>query len=560
MTTRNRLLNSVAAVLWLGLLCPGQSVFASEQLLWSDEFNAGTLPDSAVWSYDIGANGWGNNELQEYTADPANARVENGKLIISVQPQVNGRASFSSARIRTQDKLTFKYGTIEARIRIPDLADGLWPAFWTIGNNFNEVGWPACGELDIMEMGHSAALSEGVANRRVGSAAHWENGGTYALHSQSLDATADLDGDFHVFRMEWTPEGITTYVDDKKIWAMDTDCSDCSEFHEPHFVILNLAVGGNYPGIYHSAGITAPLPAEMSVDYVRIYDNGFTELGGTAVENEVPVINAGHSGAWFYPSTSGQGQFIDIEPQSRFMFLSWFTYTGAEGENPEEQKWYTAQGNYLDDTAILDLYETLGGRFDDPQTVSTSRVGEATLTFTDCKEGTLFYRFDEEERSGSFPVQRVIPGSDNLCAGLHEPAVETIDINPGMDGAWYEPDTNGQGFFVDVHTDDQGEKFIFVSWFTYGDKTASGQRWLTAQGNFEGSAAEIDIYETTGGIFDDPEAVYTIKVGTMNIDFADCETAELVYILDAEGLSGSTNLIRVVPDSQALCEEVAGLD
>ena len=137
---------------------------------------------------------------------------------------------------------------------------------------------------------------------------------------------------------------------------------------------------------------------------------------------------------------------------------------------------------------------------------------------------------------------------------------QTVDINPGMDGAWYEPDTAGQGFFMDVHMDNEGEKFIFVSWFTYGDKTASGQRWLTAQGNFEGSAAEIDIFETTGGSFDDPEAVDTVKVGTMNIDLVDCETAELIYVLDAEGLSGSANLIRVVPGSQALCEDVAGLD
>ena len=124
------------------------SSMAFGQVLWSEEFNTGTSPDSTVWSYDLGASGWGNAELQEYTSASENVHIENGNLVITAQKSENG---FTSARIRTEDKLTFKYGTIEARIKIPDLADGLWPAFWTLGNNFKQVGWPFCGELDIME-------------------------------------------------------------------------------------------------------------------------------------------------------------------------------------------------------------------------------------------------------------------------------------------------------------------------------------------------------------------------------------------------------------------------
>jgi beta-glucanase (GH16 family) len=213
-------------------------------------------------------------------------------MLVITAREILGEGSakrFSSARIRTQDKITFKYGTVEARIRVPDLADGLWPAFWLLGNNFSEVGWPACGEIDIMEMGSGDSIADGTVNRRVGSAAHWRNGDSWASHPMFLDADSDLPGDFHVFRMDWTPEAITTYLDGQQIWTLDIrpdHCSDCSEFHQPHFLILNLAVGGRYTGLLTEGDITAALPAEMSVDYVRIIDNGFTELGGSGVPRD----------------------------------------------------------------------------------------------------------------------------------------------------------------------------------------------------------------------------------------------------------------------------------
>ncbi len=190
----------------------------------------------------------------------------------------------------------------------------------------------------------------------------------------------------------------------------------------------------------------------------------------------------------------------------------------------------------------------------------SNKVGEAVLTFTDCSSGVMFYRFENDGRDGSFPLERVIPGSGNLCDVLRDPAVEAETINRGMDGAWFDPDTSGQGFFIDVHTDSDENRFIFVSWFTYGDNTGSGQRWLTAQGNFEGSIAEIDIYESTGGSFDAADKVETIKVGTMDINFADCEAAVLSYTLDAEGRSGDIAITRVVPGAGALCKNLAGLN
>ncbi|RPH97560.1 MAG: hypothetical protein EHM68_07905 [Lysobacterales bacterium] len=290
-------------------------------------------------------------------------------------------------------------------------------------------------------------------------------------------------------------------------------------------------------------------------------DRSATDWTTTAVvwplfEQPTFRINAGIGGAWYDPATSGQGQFIDVEPFSRFMFVSWFTYTDATAAHPGQQHWFTAQGHFEDDVAELTVYETLGGRFDDPQAVSTVPVGEATLRFIDCGLGEMTYEIEAWDLQGSFALQRVIPDSQGSCEQIAGSATRAVDINAGMDGAWYEPDTGGQGFFIDAHPDPQGGNFIFVSWFTFGDQTASGQRWLTAQGNFTGATATIDVSETTGGFFDAPGAVVNTKVGTMTIDFTDCSHAILSYSLTDDGVEGSIDISRVVPGTEKLCEEL----
>jgi len=269
-------------------------------------------------------------------------------------------------------------------------------------------------------------------------------------------------------------------------------------------------------------------------------------------------INPGHSGAWFNTDTSGQGQFIDVEPGEQYMFISWFTYTDANSADPFEQRWLTAQGKYSGNLAELILYETLGGKFDDPQAVDTVPVGVVTLSFFDCEQGQMSYSFDDEDLQGVFPMTRVIPGSGNVCEQQSGNNTQAVDINAGMDGAWFDTNTPGQGFFIDADTDPVAGNFIFVSWFTYGEDTASGQRWLTAQGGFEGSAAEIDVFETTGGSFDDPLTPETIKVGTMSLDFTDCNNAQLIYLLTADNVEGDIAITRVVPGGQALCDEFSG--
>jgi hypothetical protein len=274
-------------------------------------------------------------------------------------------------------------------------------------------------------------------------------------------------------------------------------------------------------------------------------------------------INAGHSGAWYNPVTSGQGQLIDVIPADQYMFLAWFTFTDAASNTPFEQHWYTAQGNYDGNQAELILYETLGGRFDDPQEVAINPVGEVAVSFSNCEQGQMVYSIDTDGRQGTIPLQRLIPGSGDVCedqSGKAAITTEAVDINAGMDGAWVNNDTLGQGFLIDAHPNPDGGNFIFVAWFTYGDDTASGQRWLTAQGDFTGSTAAIDVYETTGGRFDDAQAVNVDPVGTMNLDFTDCSNAQLSYSLTDEDLAGDMELSRLIPGGQALCEELAGAD
>jgi len=267
-----------------------QFVFASSNTpIWSDEFDSGSL-DASLWSYDLGGGGWGNQELQVYTDGESNVNVDGGFLKISALRSDDG--GFTSGRIKTESKVSFKYGTVEASIKVPDVEEGLWPAFWTMGANFGSVGWPASGEIDIMEIGQGLAIDEGVVNQRVISGAHWEHEGETAAYALWKDAPHPLNGCFHTYKLDWTPTRMATYVDGSLVWEMDlteSSCLDCEEFHKPHFLLLNLAVGGLFtsPGCDASSGgcsggartdVSAPIPATMFVDWVRIYDNGYTEI------------------------------------------------------------------------------------------------------------------------------------------------------------------------------------------------------------------------------------------------------------------------------------------
>ncbi|MAN01519.1 MAG: hypothetical protein CMI36_02730 [Owenweeksia sp.] len=256
----------------------------AQTLLWSDEFNGSEL-DRNTWTFDVGNSGFGNGELQAYTDDPANVRVENGNLVITAIRDGN---SFTSARLKSIGRLDFKYGRAEIRVKLPDVANGLWPAFWLMGNRYGADGWPYCGEIDIMEVGFKSAIDAGTVNHTSLSAAHWwHETGTWgpwlqADYAQETTVSSNFYNGYHTFGIDWTPTEIKMYVDDptNPHFIMDITAAELSELKDnPAFFLLNLAVGGiNFVEITDPAQITAPFPAEMLVDYVRIYDNGFATV------------------------------------------------------------------------------------------------------------------------------------------------------------------------------------------------------------------------------------------------------------------------------------------
>jgi hypothetical protein len=174
----------------------------------------------------------------------------------------------------------------------------------------------------------------------------------------------------------------------------------------------------------------------------------------------------------------------------------------------------------------------------------------------------MTYNIEDENLQGEFPITRAIPGSEETCDQLAagSNSTQAVDINAGMDGAWFDPQTSGQGFLIDSDPNGVNGNFMFVAWFTYGDDTASGQRWFTAQGGFSGSVAELVLYETTDGSFDDPRPTNLERAGTMDIDFTDCSNAQLVYSVTDENLAGEIAIQRAVPGAEALCEEISGPD
>jgi len=264
----------------LGLSLTSASVFAQAAPLWSDEFNGDRL-DKSIWTFNTGGTGNGNNELQYYTADSSNAYVENGSLILQAKREKFNDKEFTSARLLTQGRLSFKYGTLEARIKLPQAGNGLWPAFWMLGSSIGIDGWPKSGETDILEAGAIAFQNAGTANKAISGALHWweETGaGSQADSFAVTQLPTNFYDDYHLYKLDWTPTTITISVDNTPYFTMDISGANKSEFREPGFILLNLAVGGSYVGISDPNLITAPLPGKMYVDYVRLYKNANTEL------------------------------------------------------------------------------------------------------------------------------------------------------------------------------------------------------------------------------------------------------------------------------------------
>ena len=238
----------------------------AKEYLWNDEFDGETI-DTSKWGFEIGtgASGWGNNEWEYYTSRKENAYIKDGVLHIRAQKEDYEGQKYTSARMLTKGKFAFKYGTVEARIALP-VGKGIWPAFWMLGDNFDKVGWPACGEIDIIEAVNSENIVYGTN--------HWANGSEYATYGNNTgnyrDQKHEMDiTQFHTYKFTWDEKYIRMFVDDFMYHEIliEGNKGDTEEFHKPFFFLLNVAVAGNWPGFEVD---DTQFPNEMLVDYIRV--------------------------------------------------------------------------------------------------------------------------------------------------------------------------------------------------------------------------------------------------------------------------------------------------
>ncbi|MCP4142223.1 MAG: family 16 glycosylhydrolase [Chloroflexi bacterium] len=235
------------------------------ELVWSDEFNGVTIK-FANWTYDTGAGGWGNNELQNYTDREENARIEDGMLVIEAREEEYKASDYTSARIKTQELQSWTYGRVEARMKLP-AGKGVWSAFWMLGEDIATSSWPDCGEIDIME-------NIGDPKTVYGTVHGPGYSGGDGVGSSYYSSDTSFAEEFHTYAVEWQPGEISWFVDDVLYNTIsDADVSGAWVYDHDFFIIFNLAVGGLWPGYPDE---TTVFPQQLLVDYVRVYRN--TEL------------------------------------------------------------------------------------------------------------------------------------------------------------------------------------------------------------------------------------------------------------------------------------------
>ena len=341
----------------------------SSRLVWSDEFNGSSL-DTSKWGYEIGTgySGWGNNELQYYTNRTDNAYLSGGALHIRAKRESYGGRNYTSTRINTNGKFTFTYGYVEARIALPS-CQGIWPAFWMLGANIGNVGWPACGEIDIME-----AIN--AENRTYGTC-HWNCNG----HADYGKSTGYFDiTQYHTYGMQWDNQYIRMFVDGNKFYEIyiGNNTGDTEEFHRPFYLLLNVAVGGNWPGFAINDGA---FPQEMKVDYVRVYQENpsYSSSSSNNVDNNTGSSSSGNSG-----SSSGNSGGSSTSASGMGM-----NYAGSNSATA-----------YINDSSWTDIHYSVNGG--GQQNVRMTQSGsKATYTINGLNSGdTVKYWFTYCNTSG----------------------------------------------------------------------------------------------------------------------------------------------------------------
>ena len=337
--------------LYLFLFIPFFLSSQDYKLMWEDNFDNPVLNETQHWTVEVNGDGGGNNEMQYYRRE--NISIEQHPsgvncLVISAKKESFGGKLATSGRLVTRGNVSVKYGKIEARIKLPSTANGLWPAFWMMGEDYPTVGWPRCGETDILEMGNVNGISRGTQDKYFNGACHWGENWTY--YAKDNTATYSLQDDFHLFTLIWDESNIKMYLDQDKypnnapyfemsIAGQRVPGQVSNYFHKPFGILFNLAVGGNFTGITGNANISKitalPVdgtPVKMYVDYVRIYQKGiageefngpsnivdtqiptsFTATKGAVTPNSVELLLNGidNSGSVYYQVTYGTSSVL----------------------------------------------------------------------------------------------------------------------------------------------------------------------------------------------------------------------------------------------------------
>jgi beta-glucanase (GH16 family) len=376
-------------------------------LVWSDEFNGSGI-NTSNWVFDTGtgSGGWGNNELEYYTNRPENARIENGNLLIEARKEAYGGMGYTSARMKTKGLRQFTYGKIEARMKLPK-GQGIWPAFWMLGSNIDQVGWPKCGELDIMENVNNGSNIYGTI--------HWDKSGHqyYTGQSSTIDVTQ-----YHVYSVEWDASSIKWFVDGVKYWEANITINDTEEFHRPFFILLNLAVGGQWPG---SPDGTTEFPAKMYVDYVRVY-----QKGGTTPSTQVatPTFNLASG-------TYDSAQNVSISTATPGATIRYTTNGSEPNENSIQ---YTTPINVASTKTIKAKAFKVG--------LASSLTAVATYTIkssggTGNLPSTTWYLFNQKVAGVNTISENIQTGKSSVSGWQPIKAISTTQ------NVWTTPVTNG---------------------------------------------------------------------------------------------------------------------
>jgi beta-glucanase (GH16 family) len=327
-----------------------RTISADYHLVWQDNFDGTQLDENNNWAVEVNGDGGGNNELQYYRRENITVGKEpvsnESCLIITAKKESFSGKTCTSGRLKTFGKMSFTHGKVEARIKLPRTANGLWPAFWMMGADYPAVGWPKCGEMDILEMGNTNGINRGTQDRYYSTWYHWGeswNGGSYPNWGHDATATSGIQDDFHLFTLIWNADYLETYLDlDKNPSAAplahmaingdDVAGNAAHYFHKPFYVIFNLAIGGNFTGINNISKITALSNGDMNmyVDYVRVYQQGVAgeEYNGPVLtQTDVKTLNAeNHYRVYPNPATDQ----VMVDTGNQIDYITVYNMAGKE--------------------------------------------------------------------------------------------------------------------------------------------------------------------------------------------------------------------------------------